>query len=65
MRFIAIQEKSAGNESVGSEWLETKSFNENTPLSEVWKWAMRQYPASVNKNGRLMIQIDSASLDDQ
>ena len=63
MKFIALQEKSAGNESVGSEWIETKSFDSTATLQEVWEWAMGQYHKTTNKHGRLMIQVDSASIE--
>jgi hypothetical protein len=55
-RFVAVQECSAGNESVGNEWLATRSFLGGTTLSEVWEWALGQHGA----HGRLIICVDEA-----
>lgn len=54
-RIIATQEKSAGNDSVGDMWIETKSFPKETPISEIIEWAGRC-------SGRLIITIDEATL---
>lgn len=51
---VAIQEKSAGNDSVGDMWLESCTFPINTPIKEILKWAV----ASPNKGGKLIITID-------
>jgi len=48
---IAIIERTAGNETVGSMWLETKSFHKNTPISEIIEW-------SKSCDGKLIITID-------
>ena len=50
---IATMEKSAGNESVGSMWVDTKSFPKETPVEEIIKWA-----DSGQSNGKLIITID-------
>jgi len=39
MKIIAIRDMSAGNETVGEMWQETKIFDSDTPLIEVLKWA--------------------------
>jgi hypothetical protein len=38
MKIIAIKDMSAGNESVGEMWQETKIFNDTDSLFEVMKW---------------------------
>lgn len=38
MKIIAIKDMSAGNESVGEMWQETKIFNDTDTLFEVMKW---------------------------
>ncbi len=38
MKIVAIRECSAGNDSVGEMWKETKIFDPDTPLSEVVSW---------------------------
>ena len=38
-KFVLVQECSDGNDSVGSEWLETKIFSGNVSLEEVHNWA--------------------------
>lgn len=48
--FIAVQEKSGGNEQVGDMWLETCSFSPATTLADVWAWREQ-----VRGSGRLMI----------
>ena len=50
-KVIAVKERASGNESVGTEWLETKSFDLNTPVDEILKWA-------GDNKGRLMISYD-------
>ena len=37
--IVAILDRSAGNESVGEMWQETKVFDQNTTLFDVMKWA--------------------------
>lgn len=38
-RYVIIRDKSAGNESVGEMWQETKIFNGDSTLDEVMTWA--------------------------
>ena len=52
MAIVAIQECSAGNESVGNMWLETHIFNRSEPIANVLKWA-DSLPCA---NGRLIIR---------
>ena len=37
--IIAVLDRSAGNESVGEMWQETKMFPVDTPVFEIIKWA--------------------------
>lgn len=39
MIIVAIKKMSAGNDSVGEMWHETKVFDASTPIGEVVKWA--------------------------
>ena len=41
-QFVVILDRSAGNESVGEMWQETKIFNGDSTLEEVMKWAMAE-----------------------
>ena len=50
MRIVAIKEMASGNESVGTEWVETKIFDATTPVSEIVKWKSKY-------KGRLMLTI--------
>ena len=50
-QVIAIAEQSAGNESVGSMWLETKAFSKDTPVSEIIQWA------DGRTSGKLIITV--------
>lgn len=54
-RVIAIKERSAGNESVGDMWLETKSFDKTATIEEVLLWA-------IGTGGKLIITIDESTL---
>jgi hypothetical protein len=38
MKIIAMIDRSAGNESVGEMWVETKSFDQTASLSDVYEW---------------------------
>ena len=52
-QVIAIGECSAGNESVGDMWLETKAFDKNTPVKDIIRWAEDR-----NVTGKLIITIN-------
>lgn len=39
MLIIAIKDMSAGNESVGEMWQETKIFDGDTPVKQIMEWA--------------------------
>lgn len=39
MNIVAIRDMSAGNESIGEMWQETKIFDGSTPVIEIVKWA--------------------------
>lgn len=54
--IIATKERSAGNDSVGSMWLETKSFNSETPIWKIIDWAK-------DCDGKLIITIDETGAD--
>ncbi len=49
--IIGIQECANGNESVGSMWLETKVFDDKTPISAVWDWSCKV----SNPQGKLIL----------
>jgi hypothetical protein len=51
---IATKERSAGNDTVGDSWIETKSFSKTTPISEIIEWAS-------NASWKLIITIDESS----
>lgn len=50
-RIIAHSERSAGNESVGEMWVETKSFKKSTPVSKIIEWGK-------STGGKLHLTID-------
>lgn len=47
-QIVIVKEMSAGNESIGTEWLESKIFSEDSTLRDVLQWKKSSY-------GRLMI----------
>lgn len=55
---IAIKERSAGNETVGDMWFETKSFDKETPVSDIIKWAS-------DASGKLVLTIDERNAEDK
>lgn len=55
-KVIAVKEKSAGNEQVGDMWIETKSFDVNTPVKDILDWAK-------DCTGKLILTIDESSVD--
>ena len=55
-RIIATKERSAGNESVGDMWNDTKTFAPETPISEIIEWA-------YNCSGKLIITIDETDAE--
>jgi hypothetical protein len=59
-RVIAVLDKSAGNETVGEMWQETKSFDCNTPVIEIMRWAVENQhsvnnPEDFKKNLKLTV----------
>jgi hypothetical protein len=56
---IAVGEMSFDNNGIGCMWVETKSFNKNTSIDEVIKWA-----AEKDISGRLIITIDESTVGD-
>ena len=57
-RIIANSEISGGNEVIGDMWVETKSFDKNTPVSEIIEWG--KYTS-----GKLHLTIDEGTVKDQ
>lgn len=53
-KFVVLQERSAGNETVGNAWTEAAVFPPTTTLAEVWAWAVKR----GGKTGRTMIRPD-------
>jgi CheY-specific phosphatase CheX len=53
-KVVALKEMAAGNESVGNMWIESKTFDKDTPIDEVIEWAS-------DCKGRLIITIDEAT----
>ena len=50
-KVIATKEKSAGNETVGTMWIETKSFDANTPVKDIMIWGS-------DADGKLILTFD-------
>ena len=55
-KVVAVKEKSAGNESVGDVWLETRIFDELTPVGDIVRWSQGGQMEPRN-GGRLMITV--------
>lgn len=53
-KFVVLQERSAGNETVGNAWTDVATFPPTATLAEVWAWAHER----GGKTGRTMIRPD-------
>jgi hypothetical protein len=63
MKIVAILHRSAGNESVGDMWRETKVFDELATAQEILEWAascLSDFPAIKVKNFRGHLEITVA-----
>jgi len=58
-KFVIIRDMSAGNESVGEMWQETKIFDGCATLDDVMEWAMSKDIGGLNgpEYSRKRIQI--------
>jgi hypothetical protein len=62
IRIIAQFKRSSGNETVGDIWTETKSFNANTKISDIYKWVQEITHAQIGLSTDIKITIDQSSL---
>jgi hypothetical protein len=53
--FVVMVERSAGNESVGSEWIDTAIFTADTTLARVMEWQ----ESRGGTRGRIMLNYDT------
>lgn len=61
-RIIAMLDRAEGNESVGTMWTETRSFDASEPISAILDWVNTK-PGRFNATApvqNLRIQIDEA-----
>ena len=56
-RIIATKEKSAGNDTVGDMWTETKSFDKSERIEKIIEWAK-------DCSGKLTITIDESGAEE-
>ena len=52
MQYVVIRDMSAGNDSVGEMWQETRIFDGATTLSEVMAWATAEGSDHFEKTGQ-------------
>lgn len=55
MLCVAIRDKSAGNDTIGEMWKETKIFDQSQPISDVLKWAFGN--TDLKSHGNLVLTI--------
>jgi len=60
-KFVVLQERSAGNETVGNAWTDAATFPPTATLAEVWEWAA----ARGGKTARTMIRPDENDLPEE
>ena len=63
MKIVAVKEKSAGNETIGDMWLETKIFDEKISVGDIIRWSQDGRMDSRN-GGRLIITVPSPNFPD-
>ena len=56
-QYVIIKDMSAGNDSVGEMWQETKIFEGDATLDQVMQWAMTKYEFSEKMKSRKRITI--------
>lgn len=56
-QYVVIRDHSAGNESVGEMWQETKVFDGETSLNDMMAWAMGSENDRDNGHSRQKITI--------
>lgn len=56
-KVIAIKDMSAGNESVGEMWQETKIFDKGEPIFNILKWAFPDAEHDGKSRKRVTITI--------
>lgn len=56
MRVVAIKDMSAGNESVGEMWQETRIFSGHETVAEVMKW--------VGPNKKVVLSVPANDEDE-
>ena len=57
-RVVATKEKSAGNESVGTMWTETKTFGKDEPIEAIIEWAK-------DADGKVILSIDESTVTEK
>ena len=60
-KYVVIREMSAGNESVGEMWKETKIFDGSATLEEVMLWA-NDVAVKCDMESRKQITLTKASI---
>lgn len=60
MKVVAMIERSAGNESVGEMWTETKVFDAEQTIAQIYQWVVEQTsntgrPESIRMNIKLSV----------
>lgn len=60
IQIVAILDRSAGNESVGEMWQETKIFDCDTKLIDVLKWAAEQHHSGTIESFRGNLRLTIA-----
>ena len=48
-QVVVIRDMSAGNDSVGEMWQETKIFNSDQPISDILEWVMNENDTYTRK----------------
>ena len=62
IKIIAQFKRSAGNETVGDMWTETKSFNANEKISNIYKWVQEIKHVQIGQETDIKLTIDQSSI---
>ena len=58
-KYVVIRDMSAGNESVGEMWQETRIFNGTDTLTEVMVWALDGLQLGPSKKSITLTKADN------
>ena len=62
IKVIASFRNSAGNDSVGEMWTETKSFDASAKIAEIYKWVQDRKKIQTGSKVDVTLNVDQSSM---